>query len=170
MASKAEDALRKAVEMEVEGKKFYLESAGKVKSELAKRIFEELAREEDFHIKAITRIYDSLKNGKTQAQWVYAGGPSGHLDKVFKDSLIAKAKGSKDDMNALRFGLEMEDRSIKYYEGLAGEAQDPFEKRFYLTLSYEERGHYLKIMDSVDYLTDPAGWYYVKEGGMVDGG
>jgi hypothetical protein len=25
-------------------------------------------------------------------------------------------------------------------------------------------------MDSIEYLTDPAGWYFVKQGSMVDGG
>ena len=56
------------------------------------------------------------------------------------------------------------------WEGLAALAADNREKRFYLTLSGEERGHYMRIMDSIQYLTDPVGWFYVKQGSMVDGG
>jgi rubrerythrin len=170
MAVKSEDALKRAIEMEQEGKLFYTESAQKVKSELARAIFEELAQEEDFHISAIQRIYDDLKEEKPLAKWVFTAGASGHLEKVFEEALVKKAKGSKDDLKALRFGLDMENRSVRYYESLSGETTNPFERRFYLTLSLEERGHYLRIMDSIEYLTDPAGWYYVKQGSMVDGG
>ena len=55
-------------------------------------------------------------------------------------------------------------------EALAGETESPFEKRYYLTLSYEERGHYLRLVDAIQFLKDPAGWYYVSERDMVDGG
>jgi rubrerythrin len=184
MAMTSEAALGRAIEMEKEGKRFYTESAKKVKSELARKVFEELALEEDWHIRTVEKIFNDLKTEKPLRQWVTAAGEPGHLGKVFEEALVETAKASKvfeealvetakasdDDLEALRFGLEMEERSIKYYEGLAGEAQSGFEKRFYLTLSYEERGHYLRIMDSIEYLTDPSGWYYVKQGSMVDGG
>lgn len=170
MGFKRENAFKRAIEMEQEGKQFYLQSAKNVKSMLAKKIFKELAKEEDVHIHTIKRIYGNLREDKPFKEWVTSVGASGKLEKVFKNSLVEKAKASQDDMNALRFALDMEDKSTKYYEGLANETENPFEKRFCLTLSYEERGHYLKIMDSIEYLTDPAGWYYVKEGSMVDGG
>jgi len=170
MALKSESALKRAIEMEMEEKQFYLQSAEKVKSKLAKNVFKELAKEEDFHIKTIKTIYGNLKKDKPFKEWVTTIGSSGKLGKVFNGSLAEKAKASEDDLKALRFALDLEDKSTKYYEGLAGETKNAFERRFYLTLSYEEKGHYLKIMDSIEYLTDPVGWLYVKQGSMVDGG
>jgi rubrerythrin len=170
MASKTETGLRGAIEMEEEGKQFYLQSAAKVKSILARKIFEELAAEEDHHIAVIKKIYQELAQDKTLNRWVTtAHGPS-NLEKIFKESLIEKAKAAEGDLEALRFGLDREQKSITYYETLANETGSFFEKRFYLTLSYEERGHFLRIMDGIEYLTDPAGWLYVSERDMVDGG
>jgi rubrerythrin len=170
MGFKSESALKKAMEMELEGMKFYMQSAEKVESQLAKKIFEELGKEEESHIQMIKKLYDELKEDKPLKEWVTRVGARGQLDKVFNESLIEKAKASKDDLQALRFALQMEEKGVKYYEGLAVETINPFEKRFYHALSYEERGHYLKILDSIEYLSDPAGWYYVKERDMVDGG
>jgi rubrerythrin len=168
MASK--NALKQAIEMEEEGKKFYLESAAKAKSDLARKIFEELAVQEDYHIVMIKKIYAEMSQDESLKQWITSAHGAGNLDKIFKESLIDKAKASKDDLAALRFGLEREEKSVTYYETLAGSAASYFEKRFFLALSYEERGHYLRIMDAIEYLTDPVGWLYVTEHDMVDGG
>jgi rubrerythrin len=170
MASKSETALKLAIEMEEEGKQFYLQSAGKVKSILAKKIFEELAVQEDYHIVMAKKIYSELKAEQPFKRWMTSTHGAEKLEKIFRESLIDKAKASEDDLTALRFGLDREEKSITYYEKLAGEADNPFEKRFYLTLSYEERGHYLRIIDAIEYLTDPVGWLYVSERDMVDGG
>jgi rubrerythrin len=171
MTSRSETALKRAIEMEQEGKRFYLESASSVKSGLARRIFEELAKEEDYHIIMIKKIYKQItEDKKPLTEWITSTGGPGDLEKVFQESLKEEAKASADDLSALRFGLEREEKSISYYEALAREAESNFEKRFYLTLSYEERGHHLRIMDAMEFLTDPASWYYIKEGDMVDGG
>ena len=169
MASR-EEALDQAIRMEEEGKKFYLESAAHVKSDLARKIFEELAVQEDYHIIMIRKIYDGMSRDQSLSQWITSSHDTLKLEKIFKDSLLQKAEVSEDDLAALRFGVEREEKSIAYYETLAGAAETYFEKRFFLSLSYEERGHYLRIMDAIEYLTDPAGWFYVTERDMVDGG
>lgn len=171
MTTKNETALKKAIEMEEEGKQFYTKAASKVKSLLARRIFEELAVQEDYHIVMIKKIYAQLKENKSLSRWITSThGTESNLEKIFKESLVEKAKASDDDLTALKFGLEREEKSITYYETLAKETESPFEKRFYLTLSYEERGHYLRILDAVEYLTDPVGWLYVSERGNEDAG
>jgi rubrerythrin len=169
MGEKKIEALKSAIEMEEEGKRFYLQSAEKSQSLLAKRIFEELAREEDMHIKKIWKVYRKLEEEKTLGEWITSVGALPRLQKVFQEALIEKASASSDDLEALRFALDMEDESIKYYQGLARETSDPQEKRFYLTLSYEEHGHYLTILDSIEYLTDPVGWLQLQEKGGLDG-
>jgi rubrerythrin len=165
-----EAALKQAIEMEEEGKKFYQESAAKVKNGLAKKIFEELALQEDNHIVMIKKIYAEMSRDESFKAWITSAHEPGSLEKIFKESLVDKAKASKDDLAALRFGLEREEKSITLYETLASAAASYFEKRFFLALSYEERGHYLRILDAIEYLTDPVGWLYVSERSMVDGG
>ena len=169
MESKGKDALSRAIEMEKEGKQFYIESVQKVASALAKKIFEELAAAEDRHIEVITKIYDNLQTDRPLKQWVTEIGPSGKIEKVFEEGLVEKAKASEDDLKALNFGLEMENKSIEYYESLAADTSDRFEKRFYLALSYEERGHALTLLDSIEYLTDPTSWMFMRDGHYLDG-
>ena len=165
-----EQSLQTAIEMEREGKAFFLKAASGAENVIVKRMFEELARQEDFHIERVLLIYEQMKNEKPLKEWVTTVAGTGQLDKVFQESLQDKAQASENDLTALHFGLEIEDKSIKYYEGLAGHTADSYEKRFYLTLSHEERDHYLRIMDSIEYLSDPTGWFYTKQRSMVDGG
>lgn len=169
MGFKDLDALTKAIAMEEEGRQFYLEAALKAKNDLAKRIFEELASAEETHIEAFKRISKEVKDGKPIREWVTVIDKKKGVEKVFDDVLLEKAVASDDDISALRFGLEIEQKSIDYYEDLASKAEDNFEKRFYLALSYEERGHYLKIIDSIEYLTDPEGWVFLRDGRNLDG-
>ena len=165
-----EQNVQLALQMEREGKAFFLKAAAGSENQLAKKVFEELARQEDFHIERILAVYERMKKEEPLKEWITQVADIVKLDKVFQDSLQAKAQASENDLNALRFGLEIEDKSIKYYENLASHAQDSYEKRFYLTLSHEERDHYLRIMDSIEYLSDPVGWFYTKQKSMVDGG
>ncbi|MCX8110248.1 MAG: ferritin family protein [Syntrophorhabdaceae bacterium] len=170
MVVKGESALKKAIKLEKDGIDFYLKSAQKAKNILVKKIFEGLVKEEEYHIKMINQIYEKMKNNETFKEWVTGTGFAGNLEKVFQDALVEKARRSKNDIEALQLALDMEDKSVKHYERLASKTDNPFEKRFYLTLSYEERGHYLRIMDSIEYISDPAGWHFIKQGAMVDGG
>ncbi len=156
MAAK-DEALKRAIEMEVEGKRFYEGAAQKANSALAKGIFEALAREEDLHMRRIREIYEGLKAGGFQG-WVRTVGDPSRLRKVFDGALGEEAEASEGDLEALRFALGREEEAFKYYEELAQGATDPAERRFWLALSWEERGHYLQIMDSIEYLTDPEGW------------
>ena len=56
-------ALKDAVQMEVEGRQFYLEAAKKVKSAGVREIMEYLAESEKYHIEKFNEIYRSLEKG-----------------------------------------------------------------------------------------------------------
>ena len=77
--------------------------------------------------------------------------------------------GGKDDLQALRTGIQMEDCSIDYYTKLARESRNPLARRFFMSVAHEERGHYLTLMDMHNYLTLPEDWFYVKQMSNVDG-
>lgn len=162
--------LEQAVQMERDGKEFYQRAATNTISPAVRMIFEDLARQEDFHIQKIGEVFAALQKTEVLTEWVTCVIASPKLDSLFGDNASAQAKASASDLDALNFALHIEEKSIKYYDDLAAQAQDRYEKRFYLTLSQEERGHYLRIMDSVQMLSDPEGWNYIKARGMVDGG
>jgi len=49
-------------------------------------------------------------------------------------------------------------------------AEEEDVQRFYLTLGTEERGHFLLILDSYNYFSDPAGRFAQKKRGLLEGG
>src|SRR5271157_4404343 len=170
MGMTREERLRRALAKEDEEKSFYLQAASGAKSVFAKRIFEELALEEDIHGKRVLEIFEGLKKDEAFKEWVATvSGPS-RLGELFRGISLEKAEECEDDICALQTGLEMEEKSIKHYETLVQATDSTYEKRFYLDLAHEERAHYLHIMDAIQYLSDPVGWHYIHQKSMVDGG
>jgi rubrerythrin len=167
--SRKEESLNEAIKKEEGEKTFYMGAALLAKNDLTRMTFEELAREEDAHKKGVLDVYDRLKKDGTAGEWMIPAVPPFNPANWFQGARLYKVADCTDDLCALRSGLDMEERSIKYYEELAKAAEGTDEKQFYLALSYEERGHYLRIIDAIDYLNDPVGWHYVHQGSMEDG-
>jgi rubrerythrin len=164
-------ALKDAVQMEVEGRQFYLEAAKKVQSQGVREILEYLAESEKYHIEKFNEIYRSMEKDPAWTASMAEFKPPRHEPYV---CVLAMAKddsasGGKDDLQALRTGIKMEECSIEYYTKLAKETPNPLARRFFMSVAHEERGHYLMLMDMHNYLSDPADWFYVTQMGHVDG-
>ena len=164
-------ALKDAVQMELEGREFYLQAARKVKSAGVRGIMEYLAETEKYHIEKFTEIYQSLQKDPTWTESLAAFAPPHHEPFV---CVLAMAKdkegtGGADDLQALRTGIRMEECSVDYYTKLARETANPLARRFFMSVAHEERGHFLTLLDMHNYLSDPGDWFYVKQMSHVDG-
>jgi len=167
------ETLRKAMEIELQEKGYYIAAAEAAVNPEAKRLFERLAYEEDTHAKRFIEIEAELSKGK---DWPSIAAPStggSHL----KD-LVAAFKTSADPQNvlvarteldAMKEAMTKELKAYDMYRSRAAETTSQAEKRFYTTLAGEERAHHLALLDSYEYLIDPAGWYTVKERWMLEG-
>ena len=166
-------ALEIAMKLEEDGKKFYVDASEKATSAFAKDMFRSLAKDEDVHLEKVKEIYQKLKEEREWPKVVTAIGDMVKTKAIFpKDAKDLNMTGEdiSNSVKVLKIGIEMEEKSIKFYNELAEKATDPFEVRFYLALAHEERGHYLTLWDSREYLEDPAGWFGMKEGFRLDGG
>ena len=164
-------ALKDAVRMELEGRQFYLEAAKKVQNSGVRQILEYLAESEKYHIEKFNEIYRDLEKDPAWTESMAAFNPPRHEPYI---CVLAMAQadqetGGKDDLQALRTGIQMEDCSIDYYTKLARESKNPLARRFFMSVAHEERGHYLTLMDMHNYLTQPEDWFYVKQMSNVDG-
>ena len=164
-------ALKDALRMELEGRQFYLEAAGKVQNPGVRQILEYLAESEKYHIEKFNEIYRDLEKDPAWTESMAAFNPPRHEPYI---CVLAMAQadqetGGKDDLQALRTGIQMEDCSIDYYTKLARESKNPLARRFFMSVAHEERGHYLTLMDMHNYLTMPEDWFYVKQMSNVDG-
>ncbi|MDD2903535.1 MAG: ferritin family protein, partial [Syntrophales bacterium] len=148
------NALKDAVQMEVNGRQFYLEAAKKVKSEGVREILEYLAEAEVYHIKKFQEIYESLGKDPGWTESLAAFTPPKHEPYVCVMAMTRDTQGTggKDDLEALRTGIKMEECSIDYYTKLAKEIANPLARRFLMSVAHEERGHLLALLDMHNYL------------------
>jgi rubrerythrin len=164
-------ALKDAVQMEVEGRQFYLEAAKTVKSPGVREIMEYLAESEKYHIEKFNEIYRSLEKDPAWNETIANFKPPQHEPYVCVMAMTKDEQGTggDNDLQALKTGIKMEECSIDYYTKLAKEATNPLARRFFMSVAHEERGHYLTLMDMHNYLTLPEDWFYVTQMGHVDG-
>jgi len=164
-------ALKDALQMELEGRQFYLEAAQKVKDPGVRQIFEYLAESEKYHIEKFNEIYRNLEKDPAWTATMAAFSPPKHEPFVCVMAMTQadQGTGGKDDLQALRSAIKMEECGIDYYTKLARETNNPLARRFFMSVAHEERGHYLTLMDMHNYLTLPEDWFYVKQMSHVDG-
>jgi rubrerythrin len=158
--------------MEADGKEFYQTASRKSSNKLAKELFRQLANEEDVHRKKFEEIYKALKRGQNWPDLEPASETGAKIKSLFGEA--TKALGRKftvaeSELEAIKTAIDMEIRSYNLYHSRSAESTLPAEKQFYKTLAGEERGHHLALLDSYEYLSDPAGWFTTKEHWSLDG-
>ena len=166
-------ALETAMKLEEDGKKFYMDVSEKATNVFTKDMFRSLAKDEDVHLATVKAIYKKLKEEDKWPKLITSIGDVVKTKAVFPDDakdLNMTEEDISESLKVLEIGIKMEEDSIKFYNELAEKATDPFEIRFFLALEHEERGHYLILWDYREYLSDPAGWFGVREGFKLDGG
>jgi rubrerythrin len=164
--------LQLAVQMEIDGKEFYQKASRKSSNKLAKELFRQLASEEDIHRKRFEEIYKALKRGRNWPDVEPSFEKGRKIKSLFAEAtkaLGSKFKVAESELDAIKAAMDMEIRSYNLYHSRSAESTLPVEKRFYKTLAGEERGHHLALLDSYEYLSDPAGWFTKKEHWSLDG-
>jgi len=170
--AKTIEGLQLAIQMEVEGKGFYQQASQRSSNKLAKELFQRLADEENEHRKKFEEIYAALKKG---LDWPDVEPPSDKakgIKSIFAEAtkeLGSKIKVAESELEAVKTAMDMEIKTYDLYRSRSEQSALSREKRFYQALAAEERGHHLALLDSYEYLTDPAGWFVMKEH-RLDGG
>ncbi len=165
-------ALETALQMEIDGKEFYHKAGQASHNPLAKKLFQRLAEEEDVHIEKVNEIYEAIKS---KASWPEKETTFKHersLRSVFREAIEGmdrEVKTSSSELEALKVAMNLEDKSYSFYRGRDEETASSAEKSFYQALTAEEREHYLTLLDSYEYLTDPQSWFTKKEHWSLDG-
>ncbi len=161
-------ALQTAIQMEVDGKEFYLKAGRASANELGQTLFKTLAGEEDLHLKRFEQIYETIEKRK---QWPQVEIPPHPLDlkTVFSEaSEHVHATGA--ELEALQTAMVMENKTYDFYTRQSETAGFPAEKDYYQRLAGEERAHHAYLMDYHEYLTNPGQYFTLKERHSLDGG
>jgi len=165
------EALKYALRMELDGKKYYTLAARESGNRVGKDLYSWLAEQEDVHYKRFEEIFAAITSEKGwPASGVKPPKPIklGTLfSRLIKES--AKPAGTKAEIGSADTAIDMEIKSRDYYKERADKASSPDEKGFFTTLSAEEQGHYLALVDYKEYVSDPTGWFTRTEHHLLDG-
>ncbi len=161
-----------ALKNEKTEREFYLNEARRSKNEIAKTMFEMLAKDEEEHIKRISGLYEKLTSEGSWPKDVPIEVAGTNVKGTF-DDLLAKSGSltdhDDDDRAALKKAINFEAKGVDLYTRLAVSSGNPMEKNFFNFLAEIEREHQLSLTDTLAFLENPEDWMMRHERGGLDG-
>ncbi len=172
MEKKIFEALQAAIKFEEDGRAFFLAANQKTEEKFGKSIFLSLADAELDHIQRIKTIYDSLSKMGEWPDTPSLFTPKRLLKNIFEEAMEQidqNVRPTTGEMEAVKLGIQYEEKGLKLYTDLSHAASHGLEKKFYTQLGNEERGHMLILKDIEAYYDDPVHWFSAKERSHWDG-
>ena len=167
------EGLQIAIQMEIDGKKYYLKASEESGNELGRKLLQSLAAEEDIHRQKFEEIYDAVRSKKAWPATDFKPDGGKRLRTIFarvSEEMRANVKAVDTELSAIKTAVATESKTFDFYKSQSKEATYEAEKEFYETLAVEEREHQLILLDYYEYIEDPAAWFVSKEHPSLDGG
>lgn len=167
------EGVQTAIQMEIDGKKFYLKASQESSNEMGKELLKSLAAEEDIHRQKFEEIYEAIRSKKAWFKIDFQPDGGRGLRTILAkaiEKIGTDIKAPASELDAIQTAMDMESKTYDFYKAQSksttyGAAQD-----FYEALAAEEREHQLVLIDYYEYLKDPAAWFVSKEHPSLDGG
>ena len=167
MSQQTDEIVRVAIQLEEDGRKFYLAAASNAGSDATRKTFESLAADEVNHIAWIKKIYPDIEPVDIN-QELYA-----RVKDIFASAPADFRQGIRDsqsDIDALDRAIEIEDKATAAYDKWADEAELPDLKELCQKLASVERFHRQLLENMKTYLEQTDDWFQKEENWMFDGG
>jgi rubrerythrin len=164
--------LQTAIQMEIDGKEFYLKSSKAIRNEPGTKLFQTLAAEEDIHQRVFTEIYNKLKSKQKWPDVKTPAHDTNKLPTVFKAAIEKLGKDHitmKAELDAVKTGMEMENKTLDFYKNRSAKAGFSAEKQLYDSFAGQESEHFRLLQDYYEFLTSPADYFKKTEHTMMDG-
>jgi len=165
-------ALRMAIQMEKDGKEYYLKASQESGNDLGRKLLESLAEEEDLHQQQFTKIYIAISDNKAWPKVKFKPDGGKGLKTVFTqaiDKVGSEAQPMDTELEALQTAMSMENKTYDFYTARGRDAAYDAEKKFYQALAAQEKGHHQVLLDYYEYLKDPAAYFVEKEHPSLEG-
>ncbi len=142
-----EDALKRAMILEINGKEFFKMAAKTAESDVSREFFEHMVKEEEHHLSILEITFKNLLNeGKVVLP------TEEELEFKFDDPIIDKdflvaLKTSRFDSAAISIALTFEEKAFKFYQEAEKNTEDPEAKKLFRWLVEWEIGHHQTLLD-----------------------
>jgi rubrerythrin len=166
-------ALKDAIQMEIDGKEFYLKASRASSNELGKKLLEKLAAEEDVHRQVFEDIYKDISDKKHWPGTELHHDSGRGLRTIFAralEEMDPDVKAMPTELDAVQTAMAMENKTYDFYKSRGSKATYDTEKAFYEALAVQEGEHHRVLLDYYEFLKDPAAWFVEKEHPSLDGG
>jgi len=154
-------ALEKAIRIEKDGRRFYLQAAERTTDQRGKEIFLSLAHAEEEHLRIVEKQHDSLSRGRG---WLALAEMAGEVDlgrPLFppgREALEKMVRSDDSDLDALLLALGFENDSYELYRKGYIETDHPQGKAMYEYLADMEREHFETLMRNYEHLSRTGSW------------
>ena len=167
------EALKTAIQIEIDGKEFYLKASRESKNEIGRKLLQTLSKEEENHLQKFKGIYAAIEKKMGWPKIEFQPDVGKKLKTIFSEMMtdISTEKETlQTEIDTVQKAMDMESASRDFYNRQRDASVHIAEKQFYEKVSEEERQHFLVLLDYFEYLKDPAAWFVEKEHPSLDGG
>lgn len=167
------EAVRAAIQMEIDGKEFYLKASRESGNEAGQKLLERLAAEEDIHREKFEQIFRALEQKQGWLTINLEPDRSQKLQTLFSQQMDRIGRGTvtvPTELEAIETAMTMENRTYDFYKARSSAATYPAEKEYYEAIAAQEAIHHQLLRDYYDFLKDPVNWFIQKEHPSLDGG
>lgn len=170
MGESLKDIKSMAIQMEMDGIKFYSDLAARTNHPMGKAMFKSFAEDERLHAKRLKALLSSQKE-PVQTKEQREINPRERLITIFQNvnaELKRKAGVDANDIDAVKLAMGIEEDGVKFYEQAAKESQDKMDGDTYRFLAGEEKMHFSLLKNTLEYLENKELWEAESEGRIYD--
>ncbi len=170
MGDTPQDIKSIALQMEMDGIKFYSDLANKTLHPMGKAMFRSFVEDEKAHVKRLRSLLSARKE-ESQAKVKGAVSLKERVNTIFRkmgEELKNKVDVSTNDIEAVRLAMGLEEKGVEFYERSARESDDRRDAETYLFLAGEEKAHFGILKNTLEFLERTELWEAEKEGRIYD--
>ncbi len=160
---KAVEILKMGIKIEKNGLVQYLDFAFKTKDPTGKNMFIKLAKDEYLHMEVLEKELDSIMCNQT---WICENIPESIIEKIaprIRDIDKTKTEEGMDELSALKTALDLEKRSIAFYNENKSNLNSPDAIKIFDRIIEMEESHYDLIQAEIDHIEQTGFWFGIRE-------
>lgn len=158
ISREVEDAIKEAIRLEINGRKFFMHAADITEHEEGKKMFRFLADEEVNHMKVFGKLFSQILESEDWKQYIRDEELRGESPLVEKLKDRMKNEEGKGEVEALRVGMELEKSAIDFFSKASFGADDSTARKIFREIGEEEKFHFDLLQAQYDSVTHSGFW------------
>ena len=152
--------LEQAMRNEVQGRRFYLRVAERVRDRRGQELFRAIADDEADHLRLLQTQRDAIATGRPWISIEAAKTLPRYDLTIFPEADAIALSEAATDTDALRLAMDYERQGYELYDRAAAATGDATAKAVFRFLAGEENRHFTLFQDNLNYLNSSASWQF----------